>query len=167
MLTFERVTAFPRGTLAKLLIDGYAFDPRCAEHWQRDWYDFDAFFYDHPEIADRYGFISTLNGQPIGLASWDPRRLPDHVEIGHNCIVTSQKYKGFGSAQLREAVSRILMLHPQRILVTTSGNLLPAQRMYESVGFELQQRRTNSGADSFSGDYLDYCYRPVFRPTVL
>ena len=35
------------------------------------------------------------------------------------------------------------------------GIKIPAQRMYESVGFNVCQRRKNESIDCFSGEYID------------
>lgn len=48
-----------------------------------------------------------LDGEPIGHILWDPRNIPEYVEIGHNCIITKYKGNGFGKRQLQEAVDRI------------------------------------------------------------
>ena len=31
------------------------------------------FFYDNPEIADKYGLVTCIDGEPIGFVTWDPR----------------------------------------------------------------------------------------------
>ena len=51
---------------------------------------------------DKYCIITVLDGEPIGHISWDPRHKPDYVEIGHNCIITKYKGKGYGYFQLEE-----------------------------------------------------------------
>ena len=96
--SFQKITLFPRGTLAALLRDAYSFDSRWEVAYGGSWREFDAFFFDHPEIADRYGFFSVLDGVPIGFVSWDPRRLPESVEIGHNCIRSDWKGRGIRNA---------------------------------------------------------------------
>ena len=133
--SFQKITLFPRGTLAALLRDAYSFDSRWEVAYGGSWREFDAFFFDHPEIADRCGFFSVLDGVPIGFVSWDPRRLPESVEIGHNCIRSDWKGRGFGTRQMREALRRISVARPRKIFVVTSAPLLPAQRMYERAGF--------------------------------
>ena len=65
------------------------------------------FFYDNKEIANRYCFITVLDGETIGHISWNPRHRPDYVEIGHNCILTKCKGKGYGHLQLEKAIRRI------------------------------------------------------------
>ncbi len=161
-IEFARVTDFSRGTLLALLRDGYAFEPRYEARWLEQWRAFDAFFFDNPSIADRYGFVTALAGEPIGFVSWDPRHRPDYEEIGHNCVVSRQKGNGYGRAQMREAVARIARDGVARIVVTTDEALLPARRMYEGAGFRLVGRRRNADTGSFTGEYLDYeCHLPL------
>ena len=59
------------------------------------------------QLADKYSFLTVVYGEPVGHISWDPRHCPEYVEIGHNCILTKHKGKGYGKLQLREAVLRI------------------------------------------------------------
>ena len=121
------------------------------------WREFDTFFFDHPEIADRCGFFSVLDGVPIGFVSWDPRRLPESVEIGHNCIRSGWKGRGFGTRQMQEAIRRISVARPRKIFVVTSAPLLSAQRMYERAGFRECAREPAAG---FPGDRIRYEYFP-------
>lgn len=155
-LEFRKVSEFKRGTLYHLLQDAYSFDQRCGECWDEDWKKFDDFFYDHLKIADQYGFITVLDGEVIGLASWDPRNRPEYVEIGHNCIATKYKGNGYGKRQLQEAIDRIKTYEGlKKIMVGTNSNLV-APHNYESVGFQLFDRHENYSVTAFSGDYLKY-----------
>ncbi len=99
-IEFRKVSGFKRGTLFELLSDAYSFDERWEDCCASDWKEFDHFFFDNPQIADQYGFITVLNGKAVGLASWDPRKMPEYVEIGHNCIISSRKGHGYGRVQL-------------------------------------------------------------------
>lgn len=156
-LEYRKISDFSRGTLYQLLEDAYSFDERCAKCWNSDWKGFDNFFYDNLEIADKYGFITTIDGEPIGHISWDPRNMPEYVEIGHNCIATKYKGNGYGKRQLSEALNRICKYNGlKKIVVTTNGFMIPAQKNYESVGFKLRQKRENTGMANFSGVYIDY-----------
>ena len=154
--SFQKITLFPRGTLVALLRKACSFDPRWEEAYGGSWREFDTFFFDHPEIADRCGFFSVLDGVPIGFVSWDPRRLPESVEIGHNCIAPRHQGRGFGTAQLLEAVARIRRTGAERICVTTSEELFPAQRMYAKAGFRELRRRE---CGDFCGKRIDCEYR--------
>lgn len=156
-IEFCRTSDFPRGTLYRLLMDGYSFDVRYALRFQDDWREFDDFFYDNLQIADTCGFITTHNGEPVGFVSWDPRS-PGHTQIGHNCVAAQYKGRGYGKAQMREAVDRIVRGGVKKIIVTTDEALLAAQRMYESVGFAPRQRRKNPDTAEFAGGLIDYEY---------
>ncbi len=155
--SFQKITLFPRGTLAALLRDAYSFDSRWKEAYGGSWREFDAFFFDHPENADFCGFFSVLDSSPSGFVSWDPRRFPESVEIGHNCIRPDWKGRGFGTRQMREALRRISVARPRKIFVVTSAPLLPAQRMYERAGFRGCGREPAAG---FPGDRIRYEYFP-------
>ncbi len=155
-MNFCKISEFDRGTLYRQLVDGYSFDSRWKECFEKDWIEYDDFFFDNPDMADKCGFITVLDGDPIGHISWDPRNMPKYVQIGHNCILPKHKGNGYGKRQLQEAIDRIKRYDGlEKIIVGTNANLV-APRNYESVGFKLCQRRENSDATAFSGDYLDY-----------
>ena len=157
-LSFGKITSFERGILARLLRDAYSFDQRWDKLYGSSFDEFDDYFYDNPTIANRCGFITLYDSEPIGHISWDPRGLPDFVRIGHNCIAAAYKGRGFGKLQLQEAIRRITASDaPMKIVVTTSGSLIAARHNYESVGFKLMAIRENR-EDYFTGDYYDYEY---------
>lgn len=155
-LEFKSFSNFSRGILYKQLVDSYSFDGKWRECFDKDWKEYDEFFYDNLQFTNNCGFVTILNGEPIGHISWDPRNRPRYIEIGHNCIVTKYKGNGYGKRQLQEAVDRIQQYDGlQKIIVGTNSNLIAAHN-YESVGFMLHQRRKNESDTAFSGDYLDY-----------
>lgn len=140
-IEYNKMSNFKRGKLLELLTDAYSFDFKYEQFCKSDWKTFDDFFFDNLHIADICGFITTLNNEAIGFVSWDPRNMPDYVEIGHNCIVSKYKGNGYGKMQLQEAVNRISQNDVKKIIVTTNNDLIPAQRMYEKVGFKLDRER--------------------------
>ena len=120
------------------------------------WKEHDEFFYKNKEIADRYSFITVLDGKPIGHVSWNPRHRPLYVEIGHNCILTKYKGKGYGHLQLEEAIRRIKEYDDlKKIIVSTNELMVPAMKNYESVGFVKVGERENKETP-FLGKYIDY-----------
>lgn len=156
VLSFRKFTDYDRDIMYSMLKDAYSFDERCAKCWDKNWRESDGFFFDHPEIADKYGFITCFHEEPIGFICWDPRNRPDYVEIGHNAIRTAWKGNGFGKAQLAEALKRIREYDGlKEIRVRTNSNLI-APRNYESVGFVMYDRKKNQGETAFSGDDLYY-----------
>ncbi|MEK3794270.1 GNAT family N-acetyltransferase [Paenibacillus sp. FSL R7-0204] len=158
-IEFSKISLFERGTLLEFLKDAYSFDRRYEQSCLENWQEFDNFFFDNLQIADKYGFMTVLNGKAIGFVSWDPRQMPRYAEIGHNCIATAHKGKGYSTMQLQEAVDRILRNEVGQIRVTTNDDLIPAQRMYERVGFILQQKRDMGPGSVLKGKHWDYVYR--------
>ncbi|MDP4203862.1 MAG: GNAT family N-acetyltransferase [Bacteroidota bacterium] len=158
IVEFKKVSEFKRGILFELLKDAYSFDCRYEHRWSVDWQAFDNFFFDNLNIADKYGFVTTLHDEAIGFVSWDPRNMPEYVEIGYNCIASKYKGKGYGKLQLQEAVNRIIQSDLKKIIVTTNEKLVAAQRMYENVGFVVTQRRPNQNSAHFAGEYIDYVF---------
>lgn len=154
MIEFKKISDYPKGTLYNQLKDAYSFHPECLKNWGKSWEEYDDFFYNNLEIADKYGFISVLNGIPIGHISWDPRSRPKAI-IGHNCILTKYKGNGYGKKQLEEAIKRIKADHFHKIIVTTNEITYSAQKNYESVGMKKVNRRENKETP-FAGDYIDY-----------
>lgn len=154
-IEFHKITEFSRGTLANLLKDGYSFEPRFEYNWHDQWQKFDDFFYDNPRIADFSGFMTVLEGKPIGFVSWDPTNLPDSTEIGHNCILTKYKGKGYGKRQMQEAVQRIMAQGAKEIVVWTNEVCVPAQRTYESAGFQFV-KKTKETFSEYAGQRIHY-----------
>lgn len=157
-IEFRKVSDFHRGILYELLKDAYSFDCRYEQSCNSDWYAFDSFFFDNMQIADKYGFITSVNDEPVGFISWDPRKMPEYAEIGFNCIASKHKGNGYGKLQLQEAVNRIVQKDVRKIIVTTNDDLIPAQHMYESVGFTVYQRRKLQNTEGFVNEHIDYVY---------
>lgn len=155
MIEFKSILDFSKGTLYNQLEDAYSFNSECKKAWNNMWREYDEFFYSNTNIASKYGFITVVNNVPIGHISWDPRNIPDYVEIGHNCILSNYKKCGYGKIQLEEALRRIKEYDVKKIIVTTNEFLIPAVKNYESVGFKKISTRENFDTP-FSGKYIDY-----------
>ena len=156
MIEFKKISEFPKGTLYNQLVDAYSFNVNCQKAWDQMWQEYDNFFYSNLEsIADKYGFITVVDGIAVGHISWDPRNKHNEVTIGHNCILSSFKGRGYGKLQLEEAINRIKEYDVKKIVVTTNEILLPAQKNYESVGFIKVAERKNTETP-FAGNYIDY-----------
>ena len=131
-----------RGTLHQLLLDAYSGNNKLVNIYRQEWRRFDEFVYDNLDIMEACGFITEIQGQPVGFASWDPRMMPEYVELGHNCIITAHKGRGLGREQLRHALEIVKELGPARIIVKTGDIPFfePARRMYLSAGFTEKRR---------------------------
>lgn len=155
MIEFRDISSFPKGTLYKQLVNAYSFNENCKKYWNDMWIEYDDFFYSNLDIADKCGFITLIDNIPVGHISWDPRNRPSYVIIGHNCVLTKYKGKGYGKLQLQEAIRRIKKYDVEKIIVTTNEITLPAQKNYESVGFKKVSVRENKETP-FAGKYIDY-----------
>lgn len=156
MIEFKKISAFSKGTLYSQLVDAYSFNDNCKKYWNDMWKEYDNFFYENLDnIADKFGFITVVDGNVVGHISWDPRNIPAYVIIGHNCIISKYKGNGYGKIQLEEAIRRIKEYNIKKIIVTTNELTYPAQKNYESVGFKKIGVRKNNETP-FSGDYIDY-----------
>lgn len=156
MIEFKKISDYPKGTLYKQLVDAYSFNDECQKNWDNMWSEYDDFFYSNLDsIADKYGFVTVVDGIVVGHISWDPRKRPDYVSIGHNCILSKYKGKGYGKLQLKEAIKRIKEYDVKKIIVTTNEITIPAQKNYESVGFVKVAERINNEFP-FAGNYIDY-----------
>ena len=132
---FERRIKF-----SDLLEDAYSWlDRDILDNAIKGWREIDNFIYDYVglETADTCSVITTLNNDIVGFIMWDPRNLPEYAIIGHNCIITKHKGKGYGKLQLQEAINKITRNGGKKVFVSTGNGdgFIPARRMYESVGF--------------------------------
>lgn len=139
-IKFHKLSDYDRLKFSDLLADAYSFDKNLVDVEIERWRGNDNLLYDYVglETADTCCIITTLNVEIIGFICWDPRNLPVYAIIGDNCIITKHKGKGYGKLQLQEAINRIMLNGGEKIFVSTSkaSGFIPAQRMYESVGFK-------------------------------
>jgi len=151
-LTFAPISHFAPGALADILRRSYAGlvaeDPA---HWGQEdqsWEDFDRQAFAHPHTIGSCVFVSRLEKEQVGLASFDPRPRPRHELIGQNCILPEFRSRGFGKEQIFEVLRRFRRWGIGTALVATSAHpfFLPARRMYESLGFR-EIRRFPGGPD--------------------
>ena len=155
-IEFQLFDCFAAGTIAALLKDAYSFDPRYERDFHTAWEDADRFIYTHPQIAHQCGFVTVLEQKPIGFLCWDNRKMPELVELGHNCIIPGFQGKQYGKAQLLEAVNRLQRLHIKKITVTTNRQLIAAQKNYENVGFRLTGSRRADHLPEYAQELMEY-----------
>lgn len=153
-MKFKAFNDFPKNTIYNMLKDAYSFDDRFIELFDNSFKECDNFFYSNPKIANEYGFIIVEDGILIAQISWNPLTKP-YATIGHNCVISSYKKKGYGKILLEEALKRIKAQGFSKVKVTTNEALVSAQKNYESVGFKLIKRYKNEDTQ-ITGDYLEY-----------
>jgi len=121
-----------------MLSEAYANFPELVRAESLSWEEFDRFVYANLTVMDGNGFLSEEDGALIGFATWDPRKLPESIELGHNCVLPAYRGRGLGKEQLSLALAGISERKPHSIVVKTGANpfFLPARRMYEAAGFK-------------------------------
>ncbi len=151
MIEFISTTGFERGTIYKLLCESYAglleSKPRFADEYKMSWKKADDDIFGRPDTIRRCTLISTVNGEPIGLVSWDPRKCPREGIIGQNCILPSWRGKGYGKQQIQKVLLIFRSKGTKLVKVTTDSHpfFIPAQKMYLSCGFkEVGRSHVNS-----------------------
>lgn len=139
-LQFRSPSEFPRGTIAQLLRRSYAaieqLSPSAWEHESKVFDDFDTEVYDE-ELVRNCTFITTVDGVPVGLGSFDPRQRPAYGDIGHNCVLPKHQGKGYGKMQIEEIFRRFRERKIEKARVSTGVEefFAPARAMYEKSGF--------------------------------
>ncbi len=146
-LTFTLVTNHHPGTIFSLLSQSYA--PIRNDELEEKMRRADRETFDNPDTVGACTFITCLDGQPIGMASYDPRPGPELAIIGHNCILPNHQGRGFGRRQIAEILRRLKARHFAKVTVTTSDHpfFISAQKMYQACGFR-QLRHFHQSPDS-------------------
>ena len=104
-----------------------------AEAWKR----FDDDVYKETETTGDCTFLSWLENNLIGFASYDPRQWPAYGIIGHNCILPQFQRRGFGKLQILEILKRFQKMEFKKAKVSTLDHpfFVPAQEIYLVCGF--------------------------------
>ena len=141
MIAFTTFTRHKPGIVFSLLSQSYAAylecDPLAAEMWPPDWAAYDRDVFHFPDTVGACGFVTCLDGEPIGFASWDPRFFPEVGIIGHNCILPAFRGHRYGQTQIHRVLAILQERGCIRARVTTGEHpfFAPAQRMYLACGF--------------------------------
>ena len=139
-LVFTSIAKHKPGAIFSLLRESYAliWNDKLEETMRK----FDCEVFENPRTVGACTFITCLDGQPIGLASYDPRLGPESAIIGHNCILPDYQGRGFGRQQIAEILLRLRAQGFAKVTVTTSDHpfFIPAQKMYQACGFREVRR---------------------------
>jgi len=115
--------------------------------WETSWKAYDEFVFNHPDTVGRAGFTTFYNNTFVGFCSWDPRKAPDEVIVGHNGIIPQFRGNGFGVRQINEMIERFNEKRFKKVVVWTGGNdfFAPARKMYSKSGFIEAGKKTEKG----------------------
>lgn len=154
-LIFNEVTKYKPGTVYRLLSDCYVeiLDQQLQDQFQK----FDQAVFLYPETVGNCTFITTLDSEIAGMASYDPRQAPELGIIGHNCVLPEHRRKGYGKQQIQEVVRRLKMTGVRRVCVSTSEHSFfePARRMYLSCGFFESAMQRKDPEDMYKTVYYE------------
>lgn len=154
-LTFNEITQHKSGIICDLLSASYA--QILNQNLQDQFRQFDRDVFENPDTVGACTFITTLDSELTGMASFDPRQAPELGIIGHNCILPGHQRNGYGKQQILEIIRRLKIRDIKRATVTTLENpfFIPAHRMYLSCGFtELKTERKNPN-DTYKTIYYE------------
>lgn len=156
MLEFKKISDFPKGILYEQLCDAYSFDNEYQSYYWDSWMEYETFMYsDLENITNKCGFVTVLDGIPIGHITWDLKHKPLYAKIKQFCIISQFKGKGYGHEQLLEAIHRIKETGVEKIIGTTNEKLEASLKTYEGLNFTKVKSRTNIDTP-FAGNYEDY-----------
>jgi GNAT superfamily N-acetyltransferase len=152
-LIFTQSTRYEPGIIYRLLSTCYAdiLDKELAGKLRQ----FDQEVFEHPDTVGACTFVTILNSDIIGMASYDPRQAPELGIIGHNCILPEHRRKGYGKQQIVEVIRRLRSRAVRCAVVSTSEHPFfePARKMYLSCGFAESQRKRECPQDLYRTIY--------------
>jgi GNAT superfamily N-acetyltransferase len=144
------------GQIAAMLAESYAallreLREREAAELRSGWLEFDAAVQREPERIGACGFVTQVEGNAVGFASWDPRGWPEVGRVGHNCIRPGHQGNGYGSRQIQEVLRRFRAGGFVRAQARTGEHpfFAPARRMYLSCGFRAVGGQPDASAFGF------------------
>lgn len=163
MLEFVKFSEYRPGIIVSLLSRSYAeyfqYDPEREPIWRQISEDYDRAVFEYPDTIGACGFITRLNMQVIGYASWDPRQFPVGL-VGGNCILPEFRGNSYGTRQIKE-VLRVFESSgfvKARVITGEHRFFEPARRMYRACGF----REVARGARDDGAEYKQITYEVDF-----
>jgi GNAT superfamily N-acetyltransferase len=149
-LEFAGLETCSQGKLAEMLLQSYApllsqLPMESGLKLRRGWDEFDCEVHGAPDTVGRCGFLTVVDGEPIGFGSWDPRGWPESGRVGHNCVRPEYQRRGFGQRQVAEILERLRARGFATAEARTGEQAFfePARRMYERCGFKAVGRTTS------------------------
>lgn len=152
MLSFTSITKHNPGLIASLLFRSYAqileSEPEYWEREKENWFRYDYNVFQNIDKHRNCIFVTCINTEVIGFASFYQTRNSKLGLIGHNCILPEFCGHGYGKQQISEILERYKNLGVKRIVVKTNAHpfFIPAQKMYLSCGFR-ETKRAVGGLD--------------------
>lgn len=139
-LIFNSISSYKEGDLFNILFGSYekllVQNIKNKEKYIDNWKQFDRSSFNNPQKG-KCVFITSLDNKQIGLCSYDQSQFPEYGIIGHNCILPDYRNQGYGKKQIEYLLEIFSNNQCKKVKVET-GSIefyLPAQKMYQSLGF--------------------------------
>lgn len=154
MLKFKRITEYEPGIVFSLLSQSFAEVLDDGLEGKIKEYERDVF--GNPDTVGACAFISTLNGEVVGMASWDPRQGPGLGIIGWVCVLPEFQGRSFGKIQIKEILRQFKRDGFKKAFVRTGEHpfFANAQKLYAACGFQESKRHPTGDQPGFGT--IDY-----------
>jgi GNAT superfamily N-acetyltransferase len=115
--------------------------------WETNWIEYDKLVFSNMATVGRAGFASFVDDQLIGFCSWDSRKAPECIIVGHNGVLPEYRGQRYGIAQINKMLELFRKQGYQKAYVTTGENdfFVPAQKMYTASRFVELERLAQNG----------------------
>jgi ribosomal-protein-alanine N-acetyltransferase len=91
------------------------------------------FFLEELQVACARSILAQISGKIVGYTLfWF---LPDEVDIHNIAVDTSFRRQGIGQALLQQVVEEARRRNASRVTLEVRVSNIPAQKLYESIGF--------------------------------
>jgi GNAT superfamily N-acetyltransferase len=117
-LLFNPAVRYEPGTVHSILASCYAgiLDAAFANRLR----EFDRDVFENPDTIGVCTLISSVDGDVVGLVSYDPRQGPRFGIIGHNGVLPPYRARGYGRQQIAEVLRIFRARGFDRAWVSTS-----------------------------------------------
>jgi GNAT superfamily N-acetyltransferase len=152
-MDYLTIDNFEKGVVFDLLCR--AFEPIMNDELEAKLQRYDKEIFDNPKTVGASLFLARVDGELVGMASWDPRQFPKAI-VGYNCILPEFQGKRFGKQQLLELLRRLKASGFTDAAAKTGDHPFyePSQNMFKSCGFdEINRCQTSSDPRYGSIDY--------------
>lgn len=160
MLTFKPLSSLKRGQLFEMLMKSYKdliekYDTKNKDKYIESWEQSDKSAFDNPETVGRCVLVTHLDDKAVGFTSWDPRNFPEYGIVGQNCVLPEYQGKGYGKMQIEQLLKIFREAKCKKAVVSTGDCdfFIPAQKMYQRLGFKEIKRIFNEKWGSMEVEY--------------
>ena len=132
-LDFLEFSAFPSGTVYKILKNSYSLYPTLSIK-DSEWLRLDTDIYSD-RTSDLEGFIAAVQNEPIGVILWQLDKDGENAILLECSVSLLHQRKGYGSLMMQEAINRLASMGVKSIFAKTYQRLEYATRLLDKHNF--------------------------------